>query len=356
MNEAILALHEHLGDTGCHTKVTVNLERRMCIEEVGESASIWIFALHALVGKDTQHVADNLERMVAVLHARPEVGLPAEAPSRSLVTALFERLASCCKELGSARGADLIRRIKSVEMRDVTMLVVRIVYVLQPFLQLSILAHLHRRQLGDGLLECFLIGFVTTEDTGSLQHIVHHIEDNLVVHRAACAEIRFAAYATMLGTYRRNHHQITRVGMLYQEVEEEVGGTLHDGIILGKEQGIACELIVLPKVRGKPSATTGIHAPRSSIHGSGNTPEVGVVVSHPTTATIHHLRRLGARFAQVTNHREERLCSLAEVADLGGPIVHLGVDVDGVFAVPRSILLVVPDALQVGRLSVLAPR
>ena len=160
----------------------------------------------------------------------------------------------------------------------------------------------------------------------------------------------------MLGTYRRNHHQITRVGMLYQEVEEEVGGTLHDGIILSEEQGIACKLIVLPKVRGKPSASTGIHTPWSSIHGSGNAPEVGVVVSYPAPAIIHHLRRLGARFAQVTNHREERLGCLTEVADLGRPIIHLGVDVDGVFAVPRGILLVVPDALQVGWLSVLAPR
>ena len=133
-------------------KVAINLERWMRIEEVGEGASIGIFSLHTLVGKNAQHVADDLERMVSVLHTRPEVGLPAKAPSRGLIAALFERLACCGKELGSTRGADLIRWIKAVEMRDVTMLVVRIVDVFQPFLQLSILAHLHRRQLGDGLL------------------------------------------------------------------------------------------------------------------------------------------------------------------------------------------------------------
>ena len=236
------------------------------------------------------------------------------------------------------------------------MLVVRIVDVLQPFLQLSILAHLHWRQLGNSLFERSLISFVTTEDTGSLQYIVHHIEDNLIVHCATCTEVRFAAHATMLGTYRRNYHQITRVGMLHQEVEEEVGSTLHDGVILCEEQGIARKLIVLPKVCGKPSASAGIHAPWSAIHGPGNAPEVGVVVSYPATATIHHLRSLGTCFAQVANHREERLGCLAEVADLGRPIVHLGIDVDGIFAVPRRILLVVPNALQVGRLSVLAPR
>nr|GFD48564.1 hypothetical protein [Tanacetum cinerariifolium] len=36
--------------------------------------------------------------------------------------------------------------------------------------------------------------------------------------------------------------------------------------------------------------------------------------------------------------------------DFGGPVVHFGVDVHRVLAVPGALELVVPDALQVGRL------
>ena len=43
--------------------------------------------------------------------------------------------------------------------------------------------------------------------------------------------------------------------------------------------------------------------------------------------------------------------TLAEVCHLGWPVVHLGIDVDGVFAVPRSMHAPVPYTLQVGSLS-----
>ena len=46
----------------------------------------------------------------------------------------------------------------------------------------------------------------------------------------------------------------------------------------------------------------------------------------------------------------------ARLRDLGRPVVHLGVDVDGVLAVPGRLELVVPDALQVGRLAAGAAR
>ena len=38
--------------------------------------------------------------------------------------------------------------------------------------------------------------------------------------------------------------------------------------------------------------------------------------------------------------------ALTEVADLGNPVVHLGVDVDGPLAVPRRREAVIPDPLQ----------
>ena len=108
MDKAILALEEHLGNTGCHTEVAVDLERRMCIEQIGEGAAIGIFSLHTLVGKNAQHIADDLERMVAILHARPEIGLPTKAPTCGLIAALLECLACCGKQGRSACSTDLI--------------------------------------------------------------------------------------------------------------------------------------------------------------------------------------------------------------------------------------------------------
>ncbi len=45
---------------------------------------------------------------------------------------------------------------------------------------------------------------------------------------------------------------------------------------------------------------------------------------------------------------EERGMEVGEVGALGEPVVHLGVDVDGVLGAPRRVDGFVPDALQVG--------
>lgn len=43
--------------------------------------------------------------------------------------------------------------------------------------------------------------------------------------------------------------------------------------------------------------------------------------------------------------------ALAQVGDFGRPVIHLGVDVAGVFAVPGGFEAVVPDALEIGGLA-----
>ena len=103
----------------------------------------------------------------------------------------------------------------------------------------------------------------------------------------------------------------------------------------------------------EPTATIGEHAPEGSIDGSGNAPEVGIVMSHPSAATIHGACCLCSCLAEVAYHGEERLGCLAEVAYLCRPVVHLRIDVDGILAVPWGVHLVVPYTLKVGRLSTL---
>ena len=102
---------------------------------------------------------------------------------------------------------------------------------------------------------------------------------------------------------------------------------------------------MLPEVGRQPCTTRGEHAPVSSVDGSGNAPQVCIVVGYPTFAAIHLLSSDGTRLTQVANHGEERLLRLCEVTHQSRPIVHLGIDVDGVFRVPRRLHLIVPHTL-----------
>ena len=140
-------------------------------------------------------------------------------------------------------------------------------------------------------------------------------------------------------------------GIGRQIVGQEVSGTLHHGIVFFQELLVARVEIVLPEVRRQPSTTCGEHAPGGTVDRSCDAPEVGVVMGYPATTTVHLLGCLHSRLTQVADHREERLLRLGEVAHEGRPVVHLGIDVDGVFRVPRGVFLVVPHALEVGRLS-----
>ena len=134
-------------------------------------------------------------------------------------------------------------------------------------------------------------------------------------------------------------------------VEIEVGCTFDDGVPLAKELLVARVEIVLPQMGGKPSTTIRIHTPEGAIHRTSNAPDIRIVVCHPTIASIHLLGSHSTRLTQVFNHRKERFGGLRQVAHLSRPVVHLSIDVDGVFGIPRSIALVVPYALQIGRLT-----
>ena len=108
---------------------------------------------------------------------------------------------------------------------------------------------------------------------------------------------------------------------------------------------------MFPDVRAEPCPSIRKHSPSSSVNRSGDAPEVGVVVRHPTTTSIHHAGGLRTSLTQVLHHLEQRLSGLRKVAHLSRPVVHLRIDVDGVFGIPWGIALVVPHTLQVGWLS-----
>ena len=103
---------------------------------------------------------------------------------------------------------------------------------------------------------------------------------------------------------------------------------------------------MIPEMQAQPRAAHGPHAPVRPINGRGRAPEVGVVMHHPPACAVLRLRGASASHGEVVHHSDERLDALGEVAGFGGPVVHLGVDVDGVFATPRRVRAFIPQPLQ----------
>ena len=140
----------------------------------------------------------------------------------------------------------------------------------------------------------------------------------------------------------------------YEPVEAELDGAPHDRPDPGAEQvEVAAELVDVPEVVGEPHAA---HHPDGPARGSlthpdrqAPSPHVRVVVRDPAACAVELARGVGAGARDVLDEGEERLDRVVHAEHRGRPVVHLGVDVDGVVRRPGRAQLVVPDALQVRR-------
>jgi len=122
----VVALQQHFGHPRASAKVSINLEGRMHIEEVG-------------VGSIFEQVLDHQMGMVTIMHACPKINLPAHRPTGGAVTALGEGgAAGLCQFRGMCR-ADLASGMQAEEVVEVPMLVFRVVDILVPFLELAVL-------------------------------------------------------------------------------------------------------------------------------------------------------------------------------------------------------------------------
>ena len=75
------------------------------------------------------------------------------------------------------------------------------------------------------------------------------------------------------------------------------------------------------------------------------------MVQHPAARVVLFFGGDGAGCRQVLERVEQRQLALGKVGFFHRPIIHLGVDVVGILAVPGRIIRLVPQALQVGRLA-----
>ncbi len=201
MYGSVVALQEHLGDTCCSPEVSVNLERRMRVEEVGECAAVGVLAGGILVRQQLQHVLDDGKGVVAVEHTRPEAYLPPEAPSCSLVATVGECLLGCGEKIVVAVGGYLVGREQAVEVGYVAVVLVVAVSVDEPFLQLFPASYLHRRNLVEGGGQTVDVGGVLTQNLCRFHGVGQCVEHNLVVHGATGGDGGRLTGWPLLGTY-----------------------------------------------------------------------------------------------------------------------------------------------------------
>lgn len=140
------------------------------------------------------------------------------------------------------------------------------------------------------------------------------------------------------------------VRVAHQGGDEELRRALEQGIDLAQVGAVAAIVPTVPQLLQQPDAAHRPQAPLGSIDRAGLAPQVGVVVHHPTGRVVERLCGVRAGLGQIEQHGFQRLHALVQCVGFAGPVVHLGVDVDGVLAFPRRLHQVVPDALQIGRL------
>ena len=65
-------------------------------------------------------------------------------------------------------------------------------------------------------------------------------------------------------------------------------------------------------------------------------------MGHEAPAVVNVLCGFSAAGPKVVGQIEERFVTFGQVADLGGPVVHLDIDIDVVIAVPRGFDVLIP--------------
>ena len=114
--------------------------------------------------------------------------------------------------------------------------------------------------------------------------------------------------------------------------------------VLGKK-------ILVEKVPAEPRITHGPEVPLSeTVCWSRFSPDIRIVEAAGSVHAKVIFRRLFSVGCQLLTELHQRLAHLRQVAEAGGPVVHLCVDIDRVIGEPGRNQLRIPDSLEVCRL------
>src|SRR5580698_10155329 len=142
------------------------------------------------------------------------------------------------------------------------------------------------------------------------------------------------------------------LSILDEPRETKLGRAFHEWIGASAEEfAIACEAVVLVKMRAEPWAAHAPVRPRglaeSLANGVRSAPEVDIVVRYPARQAIVFLSGSCAISTEVFEPAEERFSAFAQVAGFRRPVVHLDIDVRRPIAAPWRRNLIAPDSLKI---------
>ena len=133
-------------------------------------------------------------------------------------------------------------------------------------------------------------------------------------------------------------------GKLSTALNQIVSGFFQEFLVTGI-------IIIFPDVCCQPGTGHRIEVPRHifAFEWSGKSENIGRNGCGPSSCSEISLCCFLSRFYQCTDKVHQRECTFIEVGRASRPVVHLYVDVVMVVYSPRTVYVVVPDALQVGR-------
>src|SRR5690348_2762763 len=133
--------------------------------------------------------------------------------------------------------------------------------------------------------------------------------------------------------------------MLHQVVNVKGRCPFEDWINRFQIRFVSVIQVMFPEMLTCPGATRTPDSPEYWIYRTGYTPDVRVMMCHPSSCPIHNPRCLPSGFRHLFNHSEKGLMQLGEVGLFSRPVIHLGIDVDGVLAIPGRLDALVPHSL-----------
>ena len=229
-----MALHQHLGDTGSTAEVAVYLEWWMCIEEITIGSTLFLvqsIGEEVVIGQG-QLVVNQLISVITIQKTSPETNLPSHRPAGTRVATMYERSTSSIEEFRSLLRCNLITWIERIEMTHMAMIILRIIPVLDPFLQLSPLANLHRCHLSQYFLQVSSISGIFAQDFARSDNGREEFVEQFIIHRSAIAHRYLSILGRMyiLRTHSWRNHEPSMLRFRYQHLVEESSCTLHNRI------------------------------------------------------------------------------------------------------------------------------
>ena len=172
----------------------------------------------------------------------------------------------------------------------------------------------------------------------------------LAVHGRAAAKRSRSAVGGVIGVLGGNGGVCHKAALvIFRQVIKEKLCAFNQSIkLFRKEILITGEEEMLPDVGAKPRQT---HWPQGSgkplVLGCCIAPDIGVVMTHRSPASVHTAGGNSAVLPHALDMVVKGRAALGQILHKCAPVVHLGIDVNGIFSAPRRPHILVPDALEI---------